>query len=199
MTLYLTGDPAADGLLERDPFALLIGMVLDQQVPLERAFGAPAALHERLGGRLDAHQLSAMAPEELAAAFSAKPALHRFPAAMAERVQRLAQVILQDYGGDAAAVYETAPSGEELLARARALPGFGQQKAQIFVAFCGKRLGVRPAGWEVAAGAFATPGSYASIADIDSPEAVAKVRAHKRALKTAARPEPAGTRARRRP
>jgi uncharacterized HhH-GPD family protein len=187
MTLYLTGDPAADRLLEDDPFALLVGMVLDQQVPMERAFSAPKELRERLGGRLDAGQVAAMAPDDLAAAFSAKPALHRFPAAMAERVQAVAKLLVERYGGDAAAVWTTAADGAELLANLRSLPGFGEQKAKIFLALLGKRLGVRPPGWERAAGPYGEKGSFVSVADIDGVEALNRVREHKRQMKAAAK------------
>ncbi|MCU1490159.1 MAG: hypothetical protein JWM85_1564 [Acidimicrobiaceae bacterium] len=187
MGLHLAGEQAADQLLENDPFALLIGMVLDQQVPLERAFSAPLALRERLGGELSVRGVAAIDPEQLAAAFSAKPALHRFPGAMAERVQRLAQLLEERFDGDAAAVWTSASDGTELLANVRSLPGFGEQKARIFVALLGKRLGVRPSGWERAAGSFGEPGSFASVADIDSPEALARVREHKRQMKLAAK------------
>ncbi len=190
MSLYLTGDPAADGLLMSDGFALLIGMVLDQQVPLERAFGAPRALAQRLGGRLSVAAVAAAPLEELVAAFSAKPALHRFPAAMAERVQRVARAIEERFAGRAEAVWEDAASGEELMANIRSLPGFGAEKAQIFVALLAKRLGVRPPGWEAVAGPFAEAGAYRSVADIDGPEALVLVREHKRQMKAAAKSLP---------
>ena len=193
MALYLSGDPAADTLLEGDGFALLIGMVLDQQVPLERAFSAPYALRERLGGELSVGAIAAAPLDRLVAAFSEKPALHRFPAAMAERVQRLAQLIEERFGGRAEAVWENAQSGAELLANVRSLPGFGVQKAQIFVALLGKRLAVRPPGWDVAAGQFGEAGSFRSVADIDGPDALAEVREHKRQMKAAARSLAAAT------
>lgn len=185
--LPLSGNAEADALLARDPLALLIGMLLDQQVPMERAFFAPFELSRRLGGELDAARLARTDPEELAAIFASKPALHRFPAAMAQRVQALCSHIVARYGGDAAAVWNDAPDGATLLERVRALPGFGDEKARIFVALLGKRLGVRPPGWEAAAGRFGEPGVYASVADIDGPEALERVREHKRALKVAAK------------
>lgn len=187
MTIRLTGDPAADALLEQDPFALIVAMVLDQQIPLERAFAAPLALRERLGGELDAGRVAAMDPDELVAAFSAKPALHRFPAAMAQRVQSVARIVVDRYGGDPAAVWTSAADGRELVASIQRLPGFGKQKALIFAALLGKQLGVRPPGWVEATGQFGRPGTFVSVADVDGPDALAKVRAHKQAMKAAAR------------
>jgi len=184
-SLPLTGDPRANKYLVEDPLALLIGMVLDQQVPLEKAFAGPWVLRERLGAELDAETIAAMAPDKLAALFVERPALHRFPGSMASRVQELARVLVDQYGGDAAAVWSTAKTGEELLQRVKALPGFGEQKARIFVALLGKQLGVRPKGWEDAAGKFGEPGSLISVADIDSPDALQAVREHKRAMKAA--------------
>jgi uncharacterized HhH-GPD family protein len=187
VTLYLSGDEAADRLLTEDPFALLVGMVLDQQIPLERAFAAPAQLRERLGGTLRAAEIAAMAPDKLVAVFAAKPALHRFPASMAGRVQQLAAVIAEQFGGDASRVWAGATSGAELLRTVRSLPGFGEQKARIFIALLGKQLGIRPDGWERAAGNFGTAGTFASIADIDGPEALQRVRTHKAQMKIAAK------------
>lgn len=184
-SLPFTGDPQANKYLVEDPLALLIGMVLDQQVPLEKAFAGPWVLRERLGAELDAETIAAMAPDKLAALFVERPALHRFPGSMASRVQELARVLVDQYGGDAAAVWTTAKTGEELLQRVKALPGFGEQKARIFVALLGKQLGVRPKGWEDAAGKFGEPGSLMSVADIDSPDALQAVREHKRAMKAA--------------
>jgi len=185
--LRLTGDPDADALLASEPLALLIGMVLDQQVPMERAFKAPADLRERLGGALDPAAIAAMAPDDLAEVFAAKPALHRFPRSMAGRVQEVCAAVLADYGGDAAAVWTSAADGKRLLANVKALPGFGDQKARIFVALLGKQMGVRPTGWDKAAGVYGEPGSFRSVADIDSPEALAKVRQFKQAMKAEAR------------
>jgi len=177
----VTGDPAADQLLAENPLALLIGMLLDQQVPMEWAFKGPWTLEQRLGG-LDARRIAAMPPDELDAVFRAKPAVHRFPSAMAKRTHALCQALVDDYGGDAAAVWRAAPDGATLLARVRALPGFGAEKSKIFVALLGKRLGVRPPGWEDAAAPFsdATP---RSVADIDSADTLAQVRDWKRAQK----------------
>jgi uncharacterized HhH-GPD family protein len=174
-------------LLETDAFALVVAMVLDQQIPLERAFAAPLALKERLGGELDAAQVAAMAPDDLRAAFSEKPALHRFPAAMADRVQSVARIVVERYEGDTSRLWSTASDGKELLARIKALPGFGVQKAQIFVALLAKQLGIAPPGWEAAAGQFGVSGSFVSVADIDGPAALAKVREHKQMLKAAAK------------
>jgi uncharacterized HhH-GPD family protein len=190
--LYLSGEPDADALLSRDPLALLIGMVLDQQVPLERAFRSPFDLQERLGSELDARVLASMDPEALAAVFGERPALHRFPKSMASRVQELCAVIVDDYGGDPAAIWTSAADGKQLLANVKGLPGFGEQKARIFVALLGKQLGVRPKGWEQAAGPFGAKGSFRSVADIDSPEALAKVRRYKQKMKAEAKAAAAG-------
>jgi uncharacterized HhH-GPD family protein len=187
MELYLSGDQEADELLSEDPLALLIGMVLDQQVPLERAFSSPRDLRDRLGGQLDAGAIAAMDPTELAEVFSQRPALHRFPASNAGRVQQLCQIIVDDYGGDAARVWEGASSGTELLRRVRALPGFGEQKAKIFVALLGKQLGVRPAGWQEVSKPFGDKGTHYSVADISSKESLLRVRAHKAEIKAAAK------------
>jgi uncharacterized HhH-GPD family protein len=185
--LWLTGDPDADALLSTDPLALLLGMVLDQQIPMERAFAAPAALKERLGGTLDPAVISAMDPDALVEVFSAKPALHRFPRSMAGRVQEVCAAVVADHGGDASAIWSSAPDGKALLKNLKALPGFGDQKARIFLALLGKQLGVRPPGWEQAAGPYGEAGSFRSVADIDSPEALIKVRQFKQAMKAEAR------------
>lgn len=187
LKLPLSGDEDADALLEADPLALVIGMVLDQQIPLEKAFRGPLDLRERLGGRLDAAHIAALPPEQLTAAFTERPALHRFPASMARRVQDVCRAIADDYGGDAAAVWHGAADGADLYARVHALPGFGEQKARIFVALLGKRLGVRPSGWQAAAGRYGEAGTFSSVADIDGPEALARVREGKKAAKAAAR------------
>ncbi len=187
MALYLSGDPEADALLSEDPLALLIGMVLDQQVPLERAFSSPRDLRDRLGGQLDAGAIAAMDPAELAALFSERPALHRFPASNAGRVQQLCQIIVDDYGGDAARVWEGASSGTELLRRVRALPGFGEQKAKIFVALLGKQLGAQPSGWQEVSKPFGDKGTHFSVADITGKESLLRVRAHKAQMKAAAK------------
>ena len=166
---------------------MLIGMVLDQQVPLERAFSSPRDLRDRLGGQLDAGAIAAMDPGELAEVFSQRPALHRFPASNAGRVQQLCQIIVSDYGGDAASVWEGASSGTDLLRRVRALPGFGEQKAKIFVALLGKQLGVRPSGWQEVSKPFGDKGTHSSVADITSKESLLRVRAHKAEIKAAAK------------
>lgn len=187
MALYLSGDPEADAFLSEDPLALLIGMVLDQQVPLERAFSSPRDLRDRLGGQLDAGAIAAIDPAELAEVFSRRPALHRFPASNAGRVQQLCQIIVSDYDRDAARVWEGASSGTELLRRVRALPGFGDQKAKIFVALLGKQLGVRPPGWQEVSKPFGDKGTHYSVADITSKESLLRVRAHKAEIKAAAK------------
>lgn len=187
MALHITQDADADDLLTSDPLALVIGMVLDQQIPLERAFRAPLELRQRLGRRLDAGEIAAMDPDELAARFAAKPALHRFPASMAQRVQALCTVVVDRYAGDVSNVWTTAPDGPALVAAVSDLPGFGSQKARIFVALLGKQLGVRPPGWQEACAPFGEPGATQSVADIDSPEALARVRQTKQRMKAAAR------------
>jgi uncharacterized HhH-GPD family protein len=183
----LAGDEVADTLLAQDPLALLIGMVLDQQIPLERAFKSPADLKERLGGTLDVGAVASMDPDELAALFSVRPALHRFPGSMARRVQELCHVVIDTYGGDAAAIWTSAQDGAQLLANVKALPGFGEQKARIFVALLGKQFAVRPPGWQEASSPFGEPGSFRSVADIDSREALGKVRQYKQQLKAEAK------------
>ncbi len=185
--LWLTGDPEADALLASEPLALLIGMVLDQQIPMERAFKAPYDLQQRLGGTLDPAAIAGTAPDELAEVFGAKPALHRFPRSMAGRVQEVCAAVVDTYGGDAAAIWETADDGRQLLANVKGLPGFGDQKARIFVALLGKQFGVRPPGWDTAAGVYGEVGSFRSVADIDSPEALNKVRQFKQQMKAEAR------------
>jgi uncharacterized HhH-GPD family protein len=185
--LHITGDDAVDELLSDDPLALLIAMVLDQQVPLEKAFRSPFDLKERLGGKLEVTTLASMDPEALAEVFSARPALHRFPKSMAGRVQEMCSLIVDTYDGDAAAVWTSAGDGKQLLANVKALPGFGEQKARIFVALLGKQLGVRPPGWERAAAPYGETGSFRSVADIDSPEALTKVRQYKQRMKAKAK------------
>jgi uncharacterized HhH-GPD family protein len=178
----ITGDPQADRLLMTDPLALLLGMLLDQQVPMEWAFRGPAALKNRLGDGFDAAAIAAMDPEDLVAVFCEKPALHRYPAAMARRAHELCGFLVDHYHGDAAAVWRNVRSGDELYRRLRELPGYGEEKSKIFMAILAKRMGKRPAGWEEAAAPFsdATP---RSVADIDSPESLVKVREFKKAMK----------------
>jgi uncharacterized HhH-GPD family protein len=184
-TLYITGDTEADRLLNTDGTALLIGMLLDQQVPMEWAFKGPAVLKQRLG-HLEAAPVAAMEREELVAVFCEKPALHRFPANMGRRCHDLCVHLTQHYAGNGENVWNGVKSGDELLARLRALPGFGDEKAKIFLAVLAKRFGVRPPGWEEAAAPFADP-TPRSVADIDSPHAFAKVREWKKAAKAAKR------------
>ncbi|HKE99609.1 MAG TPA: HhH-GPD-type base excision DNA repair protein [Actinomycetes bacterium] len=186
--LRLAQDPDADALLSRDPLALLVGMLLDQQFPLEWAFRAPWRLAQRLGWeRLDAATIAAYDPDGFATAMAGPPALHRYPVAMAGRVQALCQHVVQTYDGDAAALWATAATGRELLARVRALPGFGEQKARIFVALLGKQLGVQPDGWREAAGPYGEPGSRRSAADVTDAASLAEVRAYKQAARQARR------------
>jgi len=162
----------------------------DQQIPLERAFAAPYELVARLGRPLDVAELAEFAPAELGSVFARRPALHRFPGSMAKRVQALCQMVMDYYGGNAAAIWTTAADGRELLKRVAALPGFGQQKAKIFVALLGKQLDVTPPGWREACAPFGEDGSYRSVADIFSPESRVKVRDHKKQMKAAAKTAP---------
>jgi uncharacterized HhH-GPD family protein len=186
-TMRLAQEPAADELLDRDPLALLIGMVLDQQIPLEHAFSSPYGLVQRLGHDLDAHELADFDPDELAEVFARPRALHRFPRSMAGRVQQVCQALVDRYDGDVAGLWRDAADGRELLTRVKALPGFGEQKARIFVALLGKQRGVTPPGWREAAGAYGEDGVYRSVADITDAESLAKVRSYKQGLKAAAK------------
>jgi uncharacterized HhH-GPD family protein len=184
----LSQQPEADALLSSDPLALLIGMLLDQQVPMERAFAAPRALADRLGVQaLSAAAIAEHDPEQFAALFAAPPALHRFPGAMAERVQALCRALAEDYDGDPARLWGEAESGPELRRRLEGLPGFGKQKAAIFLALLGKQLGVRPPGWREAAGAYGEDGSLRSVADVTGPDSLAAVREYKKQAKAAAK------------
>lgn len=188
VTMHLAQRPEADALLGRSPLALLVGMLLDQQVPMEWAFAGPHEIARRLGtDDLDARQIAAQDPEEFAALLSAKPAVHRYPGAMAGRIQQLCRYLVEEYDGDAAALWQGVPDGRALLGRLTALPGFGEQKARIFLALLGKQVGVRPEGWREAAGAYGEEGSYRSAADITGPQSLAKVRAYKQEAKAAAR------------
>jgi uncharacterized HhH-GPD family protein len=187
-TLRIAQDDAADELLGRDPLALLIGMLLDQQFPMERAFGAPRLLADRLGvDELDAAQLAAYDPEQLTAVFQGPPALHRYPGSMAGRTQEVCRLLVERYGGRAENLWADAPDGATLLRRLGELPGFGAQKSKIFLALLGKQYGVTPAGWREAAGDYGTEGSRRSVADITGPESLAEVRATKQAQKQAAK------------
>jgi uncharacterized HhH-GPD family protein len=186
--LCIAQDPAADELLSRDPLALLIGMLLDQQFPMERAFGAPRLLADRLGvGSLSAADLADADPDELTKVFQGPPALHRYPGSMAGRTQELSRFLVERYDGRADALWADAPGGATLLARLNELPGFGAQKSKIFLALLGKQLGVTPPGWREAAGVYGEEGSHRSVADITGPESLAEVRRFKQAQKQAAK------------
>ena len=187
MAIWMPVEPEANELLTRSPLALLIAMLLDQQVPLEKAFSGPLELVRRLGHEPTVAELAEFDPDALAEIFSDRPALHRYPRAMAARVQDLARLIMEQYDGEPAQVWESASSGAQLLKQVAALPGFGAQKAQIFVALLGKQLGVRPDGWQEASGAFGDEGTRFSVADITDEETLRQVRAHKAALKAAAK------------
>ncbi|GGB72384.1 iron-sulfur cluster assembly protein HesB [Knoellia flava TL1] len=185
-TLTIAQDPAADKVLSEDPFALLTGMLLDQQFPMERAFAGPAKVLERFG-TLDVSEIAAADPEGFADLCATPPAVHRYGRSMAARIQALATVVRDDYAGDASRIWSDASSGAELLARVKALPGFGEQKAKIFVALLAKQLGVRPEGWEKAAGAYSESGSFRSVADVVDAESLQKVRDFKKSAKAAAK------------
>ena len=185
--MHITGDPAADELLSSDPFALLTGMLLDQQVPMETAFAGPYKI--RSGSACDSTRRRSPAydPEAFVELFKRTPAVHRFPARWPGACRRSRRHVVDEYGGDAAAIWRRAPDGAEVLKRLKALPGFGEQKAKIFLALLGKQRGVQPAGWREAAGAYGEDGSHRSVADIVDPESLAKVRATKQAAKAAAK------------
>ncbi|MCX4610122.1 MULTISPECIES: HhH-GPD-type base excision DNA repair protein [Streptomyces] len=188
VSLHIAQDPEADALLSGSPLAALTGMLLDQQVPMEWAFKGPRTIASRMGADdLDAHEIAAYDPEKFAALLTTKPAVHRYPGSMAKRIQQLCQYLVEHYDGDAAKIWEGVKSGEELLRRLKELPGFGAQKAQIFLALLGKQFGVRPKGWREAAGAYGEPDSFRSVADITGPESLAKVRAHKQEMKAQAK------------
>jgi uncharacterized HhH-GPD family protein len=187
VALHLTGDDHADAVISRDPLALLLGMVLDQQVTMEKAFWAPSELARRMGGSLEAAAIASMDPEQFAQLFKEKPALHRFPGSMAGRVQSVCQIVVEEYGGQADRLWSKLPDGQALITRLTALPGFGEQKARIFAALLGKQLGVQPEGWRAATAPFGEAGSYLSVADITDPESLGRVRAHKQAMKAKAR------------
>ncbi|MEN9506036.1 MAG: hypothetical protein RI958_1962 [Actinomycetota bacterium] len=184
-SLYITGDRAADELLNADGTALLIGMLLDQQVPMEWAFTGPHTLQTRLG-HLDASLIAAMAPDELVAACCAKPAIHRYPAAMGRRIHELCAALVERFDGRGEQLWAGVLDGADLYGRLRSLPGFGDEKSKIFIALLGKRFGVRPAGWEMAAGVFADTAPR-SVADIHDASSLADVRAWKKAAKAAKR------------
>src|SRR5262249_8318626 len=187
MALSLPIEPAATALLCSDPLALLVGMLLDQQIPMEKAFSSPYVLKQRLGHDLDAHELATMDPETLTEIFARPPALHRFPKANAKRAQELCQVPVTKYDGDAAKTWTGADSGGEVVGRVGELPGFGKQKSQIFVALLAKQFDIQPAGWREATGVYGEEGSYRSVADITDEGSLAKVREYKQAQKAAAK------------
>ncbi|WP_405907776.1 HhH-GPD-type base excision DNA repair protein [Streptomyces sp. NBC_00828] len=187
-TLHLAQQPEADELLGRSPLAALVGMLLDQQVPMEWAFAGPYTIAQRMGrDDLDAHEIATYAPEAFVTLLSTKPAVHRYPGSMAKRIQQLCQYLVEHYDGDAATVWKDATTGDELLQRLKDLPGFGPQKAQIFLALLGKQLGVHPKGWRESAGLYGEQNSFRSVADITGPDSLTKVRAHKQEMKAAAK------------
>jgi uncharacterized HhH-GPD family protein len=186
MALCIAQDPAADKVLTESSFALLVGMMLDQQFPMERAFAGPAKILDRFGS-IEPGAIAAADPEEFAALCSTPPAIHRFPGSMAARVQELARHVVEEYDGDAARLWQEAASGKELMRRLGALPGFGKQKSQIFVALLAKQLVVRPEGWEQAAGDYSETGSYRSVADVVDATSLERVRAFKKEKKAAAK------------
>lgn len=187
MTLHITGDAAADSLLTANPFALLTGMLLDQQVTMETAFAGPKKLNTRLG-ELTPASIAGTAPDDLLAAFKQSPAVHRFPGSMAERLQSLAQALVDDWGGDAAALWtRDDPDGTEVLRRLRTLPGFGEQKAKIFLALLGKQYGFAGPGWREASAPYGADGTHLSVADIVDADSLARVREAKKAAKAAAK------------
>ena len=182
-TLYITGDTVADKLLNTNANAMLIGMLLDQQVPMERAFAGPATLKQRLG-HLDPKKIVAMDVEEFVTICCEKPAIHRYPGSMGKRIHAMCEALVADYKANAANIWKGVESGDELYRRLRALPGYGDEKAKIFIALLGKRMGVQPADWQTAAGVFGDD-SPRSVADIDGPESLGKVREWKKAQKAA--------------
>jgi uncharacterized HhH-GPD family protein len=186
MALTIAQDEHADVVLAEHPFALLMGMMLDQQYPMEHAFRGPAKVLDRFGS-LDPRAVAAADPEEFAALCTTPPAVHRFPGSMAARIQQLATVVVEEYDGHAERLWQEADSGRDLLRRLQALPGFGQQKARIFTALLGKQLGVRPDGWEEAAGDYAESGSHRSVADVVDRESLDRVRQFKKSAKLAAK------------
>jgi uncharacterized HhH-GPD family protein len=181
--LQLAQEPAADALLEANPFALLVGMLLDQQVPMETAFAGPKKIADRMGG-FDATQIADYDPDEFAALCSESPVVHRFPGSMAKRIQALAQIVVDDYDGDAAALWTAGdPDGPEVLRRLKRLPGFGEQKARIFLALLGKQYRVTPSGWRAAAREYGQAGTQMSVADIVDARSLEQVRSYKKQMK----------------
>ncbi|MGI8433207.1 MAG: HhH-GPD-type base excision DNA repair protein [Nocardioidaceae bacterium] len=189
MTLQITQDAMADEVLSTNAFALLCGMLLDQQFPMERAFAGPAKILDRFG-TLEPAAIACAPPDEFTAVCAQPPAVHRFPTSMAARLQNLAQVVVDSYGGSAETLWRTATDGQELLGRVMTLPGFGRQKAQIFVALLGKQLHVCPPGWQQAAGPYAAEGAFRSVADVRDPASLERVRAFKKQQKTRVASQP---------
>ncbi|GAA2381609.1 HhH-GPD-type base excision DNA repair protein [Dactylosporangium salmoneum] len=192
MAITLPIDDAANEYLTRDPLALLIGMTLDQQIPLEKAFSSPYVLAQRLGHEPSAHELAEFDPEALVEIFATPPALHRFPKAMAARVQEVCRALADRYDGDPAGLWTGVADGAELLRRMQGLPGFGKQKAQIFVALLGKQYGVQPTDWREAAGGYGEAGAHRSVADIVDGPSLAKVREYKKQMKAEAKAAKSG-------
>jgi len=187
MELHITGDPAADKLLSEDAFALLTGMLLDQQVTMESAFAGPEKIKSRIGS-MKPEAIASEDPQAFVEMFKERPAVHRFPGSMAARVQALAETVQNEWEGDATAIWTKGdPDGQEVLRRLKALPGFGEQKAKIFLALLGKQCGLQAPGWREAAGHYGEEGAYLSVADIVDPESLTKVRASKQAAKAAAK------------
>jgi uncharacterized HhH-GPD family protein len=185
--LRLAGDPAADALLDENPLALLIGALLDQQVPMETAFAGPKKIADRIGG-VDARVIADYDPDKFAALCSERPAIHRFPGSMAKRIQALAREVVDSYAGDAAGIWtDGTPDAVEVLRRLKSLPGFGDQKARIFLALLGKQYGVTPKGWREAAGDYAKAGCHMSIADVTDAASLDAVRTHKKLTKAGAK------------
>ncbi|WP_086827057.1 HhH-GPD-type base excision DNA repair protein [Allokutzneria sp. NRRL B-24872] len=186
-TLCLAQEPQADALLAADPLALLFGMLLDQQIPMEKAFKGPKVIADRMGG-LDVHRIAESSEEEFVELASTPPAIHRFPGSMAKRLQTLARFLIEEYDGAVENVWTRGePDGKEVLKRLKALPGFGDQKARIFLALLGKQLGVEPKGWRAAAGAYGEKGSRRSVADVVDAKSLGEVREFKKAAKAAAK------------
>jgi uncharacterized HhH-GPD family protein len=185
--MYLASTAAANDLLEHDALALLLGMMLDQQIPMEKAFTSPAVLRDRIGRGLNATELAEFDPDRFEAIFSEPPALHRFPSAMAKRAQLLCAIVAERYDGDAAAIWTTAGSGAELVRRLGELPGFGAQKAKIFAALLGKQVGARPTGWRKSSSPYGDAGTFCSAADVVDQASLVKVKAYKREQKQAAK------------
>lgn len=185
--LHLTGDDDADKLLSESPSALLVGMTLDQQVPMEKAFSGPAVIAERMGGSFDVTKIAELDVDDFVAICSERPAIHRFPGSMGKRVHAVCQALVEEYDGDAANMWADVADGAELKKRIAALPGFGDQKASIFVALLGKQRGVTPTGWRAAAGRYGEDGVFRSVADIVDPGSLIKVRQTKKEEKARAR------------